>query len=63
MRCHSASGSRQAKVKEEEEDAAGIDEEIDGLLDDEPSGEYPYDSILDSEEEDEDEVNGLLAEE
>ncbi|KAJ7039564.1 nuclear condensing complex subunit [Mycena alexandri] len=50
--------ARTRKVKEE----AKLDAEIDDLLDvnEEPSGEIPYDSIMDDSDE-EDEVNDLLA--
>jgi hypothetical protein len=50
-----------AKVEEQEE--AAVDADIDHLLDEDNTTEIPFDSIMDGDEEEEEEVNDLLAEE
>jgi hypothetical protein len=52
-----------ARTKVEEEEEAEVDADIDHLLDDNNTTEIPFDSIMDGDSEEEEEVNDLLAEE
>lgn len=53
-------GTIRSRVKEEE---AEVDEDIDHLLDSNNATEITFDSIMDGDSEEEEEVNDLLAEE